>query len=128
MLYMLFADTSATDVITGGAGWVGAGLLAVVLRWLLYVYLPAKDAQLQLLIEGKDVLAKDLASKHEEQICRLIADRDKADAEKRHDFKEALNMVVTHCKEESSRATDELRRVVTEFKDAMAGGVRGGRA
>ena len=39
------------DGLSGGAGWVGAGMLGAVLGWLLFVYLPAKDKQI------KDLLA-----------------------------------------------------------------------
>jgi hypothetical protein len=31
----------SSDPLSGGAGWVGAGLLGAVLAWLLFVHLPA---------------------------------------------------------------------------------------
>ena len=42
------------DPIAGGAGWVGAGLLGLVLGWLLLVHLPAKDKQIMGLIADCD--------------------------------------------------------------------------
>ena len=48
----------ATDPISGGAGWVGAGLLGAILFWLLFKHLPAKDAQLENLM-GKHALHVD---------------------------------------------------------------------
>ncbi len=35
------------DPLTGGAGWIGAGLLGAVLSWLLFLHLPAKDKQVK---------------------------------------------------------------------------------
>ena len=43
-----------TDSLSGGAGWAGAGLLGLVLFWLLFKHLPAKDAQLKEFVAGKD--------------------------------------------------------------------------
>lgn len=34
-----------------GSGWAGAGLLGLVLCWLLFVHLPNKDKQLQQIID-----------------------------------------------------------------------------
>ena len=45
----LFAQSP--EVISGGAGWVGAGLLGAVLSWLTLVHLPAKDKQVKELID-----------------------------------------------------------------------------
>ena len=43
MYYFILAQ--AADPISGGAGWVGAGLLGLVLGWLLLKHLPDKDRQ-----------------------------------------------------------------------------------
>ena len=40
-----FILAQSTDPISGGAGWVGAGLLGLVLGWLLLKHLPDKDRQ-----------------------------------------------------------------------------------
>lgn len=69
----------AIEPISGGAGWVGAGLLGAVLAWLLLVHIPAKDKQIKDLIEAKDA-----------QYERML---DK--------FQRALDTVVQHCKEEA---------------------------
>ncbi len=58
LLLLTFSEnhpsSAGPDQVTGGAGWVGAGLLGSVLAWLLFVHLPAKDKQLKELLEGKD--------------------------------------------------------------------------
>ncbi len=48
---VLFAQS--TDPISGGAGWIGAGLLGAVLSWLCLVHLPAKDKQLHEILDGQ---------------------------------------------------------------------------
>ena len=55
----LLAQTSP-DPISGGAGWVGAGLLGAVMAWLLLVHLPSKDKQLKEFIDGRDRDAAEL--------------------------------------------------------------------
>lgn len=49
---MLLAE--ALDSLSGGSGWVGAGLLGAVLSWLLLKHLPDKDAQITSLQSVKD--------------------------------------------------------------------------
>lgn len=41
---LLFAQTGA-EAIAGSAGWAGAGLLGLMLAWLLLVHLPAQTKQ-----------------------------------------------------------------------------------
>ncbi len=38
------------EPISGGAGWVGAGLLGMVLAWLFMKHLPDKDKQIKEII------------------------------------------------------------------------------
>ena len=45
-----FADI-LSDPLSGGAGWLGAGLLGLVLAWLLLKHLPEKDRQIKDLID-----------------------------------------------------------------------------
>ena len=42
------------EPISGGAGWVGAGLLGSVLAWLLLVHIPNMDKQIMTLIADCD--------------------------------------------------------------------------
>ena len=38
-----------------GSGWAGAGLLGLVLSWLLFIHLPNKDKQILELVKAKDI-------------------------------------------------------------------------
>lgn len=62
MGWLLFAQM-ATDPLSGGSGWAGAGLLSLVLGWLLFKHLPDKDVQMSTMIKEKDELIKDLIAK-----------------------------------------------------------------
>lgn len=51
-LTTLLAQSS--DPISGGAGWVGAGLLGLVLAWYLFIRTPAIDKQFNDLVKSCD--------------------------------------------------------------------------
>ena len=73
---LLAADLA--DPVTGGAGWAGAGLLGLVLAWLLFKHLPDKDKQLSGLMDRHDASQKELSAT----------------------FTNALKEVTQHCKDE----------------------------
>jgi len=50
------------DALSGGSGWVGAGLLGAVLCWLLLKHLPDKDRQ---------------SSEKDQQIGKMVETRDR---------------------------------------------------
>lgn len=56
---------SAPDPISGGSGWVGAGLLGMVLGWLLLKHLPDKDRQLREILESKYAHIKEVIDKYD---------------------------------------------------------------
>ncbi len=70
---LLLADAApAVDPISGGAGWVGAGLLGLVLGWLLLVHLPAKDKHVKDVVADKDALLKEFVGDKDKQVMTLI--------------------------------------------------------
>jgi hypothetical protein len=135
-----------TDPISGGAGWVGAGLLGAVLAWLLLKHLPDKDAQYERMMATKDTQLKDLMDDKDKQIKELLQastierDRDRKD---RHngrndftamlgevqrrgseavgdlaaDFKQSLATVTAHCEAENTRLLEELRKLYERAGD-----------
>lgn len=78
-----------------GSGWAGAGLLGMVLGWLLLVHLPAKDKMLLQLIDSKD---KAIAANDAKVDGLVTAFREELSANRTE--------IMEHCK-------DELARVVT---------------
>jgi hypothetical protein len=104
MLLLLLAQVATTpsEILGGTAGWTTSGLLAMVLYWLAFHYLPAKDKFIKELIEA-----------HAKQMGEMMVtngERSKAD---RADFQNALDRVTTHCEKELSRdAVDKLAAAV----------------
>jgi phage host-nuclease inhibitor protein Gam len=106
MLLLLLAQVATTpsEILGGTAGWTTSGLLAMVLYWLAFHYLPAKDKFIKELIEA-----------HAKQMGEMMVtngERSKAD---RADFQNALDRVTTHCEKELSTITagmvEQLRAV-----------------
>ena len=62
------AFAAIEDPISGGAGWIGAGLLGLILFWLLMKHLPAKDAQIDAFVRGKDTHVEAITAKFVESI------------------------------------------------------------
>ncbi|RJQ26393.1 hypothetical protein C4577_03515 [Candidatus Parcubacteria bacterium] len=81
---VIIAQTQV-DPISGGAGWVGAGLLGLVLGWLLLKHLPDKDKYIKEIIkehgetvnkvtEKHEITVKGVAEKHEQSL-KLVAEK-----------------------------------------------------
>lgn len=129
----IVANVASAENLSGGAGWVGAGLLGAVLSWLLLVRMPAwdkqmdcKDKQLQAIIENRDKIIREIADNHDKSFA--IAEKDR-----REDFQRSLQTVADHCQREaesirgvlekeiaeSSAAILDLRRVMGDFHDTL---------
>jgi hypothetical protein len=96
-MLFLIAEAAGIDAITGGAGWVGASLLGLVLYWLAFHHLPAKDKFLKDLIDG-----------HAGQITNLITAHDAKTKADRADYHASLDRVTTHCEKELATITQGL--------------------
>lgn len=90
------AQTGA-DPVSGGAGWVGAGLLGLVLGWLLLIHLPAKDKQIKELIDTRDALYRDVTARFETNISNVIQ----------------------HCREEAERSSRVASQQYTDQQDLL---------
>lgn len=103
---------SQIESISGGAGWAGAGLLGLVLAWLLLVHLPAKD---------KRDDAKDKA--HDETVAKLMTDFRSETEEIRVANQQAIETV---CAEFRKQATAERVAWERHFQAIAPGFVRQG--
>ncbi len=98
------------DSLSGGAGWVGAGLLGLVLAWLLLKHLPDKDKQQKDLMEAKDrQLASMLEAKDKEMTAQLTH-KWQLIQKLSEDFREDLRILTAHCKDEITVMTEAWRR------------------
>ena len=86
------------DTISGGAGWVGTGLLGAVLSWLLFVHLPAKDKQL------RDVIHEHTETEKEQRSTHSALER-----EQRADFSNTLKAMMDHSRVQFTDLANALR-------------------
>jgi hypothetical protein len=127
LLVLLAAEEAQFPGIVGGAGWVGAGMLGSVLAWLLFIHLPAKDKQIEKLIDRQDTFVKNITDRHEQNMLQAVK-------EGRTDFREVLDGIVANCQREhdllhnlltkdmaeNATAITDLRRVMDEFRKSHA--------
>lgn len=99
LVILLAQSVQPADPLSGGAGWFGAGLLGLVLGWVFFFHLPAKDKQLKELFEGKDNQVKEL-------IAGFAAEREK-DRVTRHEQSEMFQRAIA--------------QICAEFKADMQG-------
>lgn len=104
------------DGLVGNAGWAGAGLLGLVLCWLFFFHLPAKDKQVKELTDALLALSKETAAQliaaQRESAVLIITITDKHGA--------ALNTVVSHCKEDSNKLVEAFRAELSRAGDKRA--------
>lgn len=87
----------ATD-LGAGAGWAGAGLLGLVLGWLLLKHLPEKDEQIERLIKRGDERSDKLANEFKTSL-EIIMNGHKLDNEEliramKDEFTKIVGMIV----------------------------------
>jgi hypothetical protein len=85
----------AADPLSGGAGWLGAGLLGAVLAWLCLVHLPAKDKQLREIMDvqanERSVFQTTLLQLQSQNLEESRRNREKF-VETSHELREAIEM------------------------------------
>lgn len=109
--FLLLAAQIVPEALVGGAGWVGAGLLGLVLWWLLYKHLPAKDKQIKEFIEGKDLHIEKMTARFEASL-----------KESRIEFRAALDAVLEHCTKEMTGIAATLKAELADMHRRIRGG------
>lgn len=127
-LAFLLAQTVAqttTDPISGGAAWVGNGILGGVLGWYLFVRTPATDKQLVSLIESRDaairqlverhdVAIKDLTDRFTATVAEITIKHAEAEREQRHYFRDQLQSIVLRYEQEREFTATAIRANLDE--------------
>lgn len=114
LVQMLAQALPVPDPLSGGSGWLGAGLLGLVLAWLLLKHLPSKDLQMKEFSEQKDRQLVVLTEKYEAKLDSMANTFRSESKEIRQKFEEALKVIMDHCSKEMAQITDALR---TELKN-----------
>ena len=85
-----------TDPLSGGAGWVGAGLLGLVLLWLLMRHLPEQARQVERMVAAHETtMGAAMASQRVDFLASMLQER--------QDFREALERIQAHCDRNSAQ-------------------------
>jgi PAS domain S-box-containing protein len=95
-----------TEAISGGAGWVGAGLLGAVLAWLLMKHLPDKDRQVEMLITR----AREAMEVKDNRIIALIESQDKVILSMSNAHVATTELTMKNCREEAAREREASER------------------
>lgn len=117
-MWLLLAQ--ATDPISGGAGWVGAGLLGAVLSWLLLKHLPEKDRQQKDLIDSHNSKTKEITDTHAACIRGINDHHERVLAQSREDFAKFLGRVIEHCQAEMAGVTKLVEKDLQAISVAIA--------
>jgi hypothetical protein len=100
----------------GSSGWVGAGLLGLVLAWLLLRHLPDKDRQLSDWMVRRDAM-----------VTEMVAHHDQVSTDQRKDFRESLGSIIAqHDREFStlvSTFSNDLRAIGHRLESAPWNGI-----
>ena len=110
MVEALAVWAQAADPISGGAGWVGTGLLGAVLSWLLFVHLPSKDKQ-----------AREAAVSNAEQVKGLVETHDARCGVMTEQFLATLKHHTDQCAEERETNAVRWERLVERKAAAVEG-------
>lgn len=115
-LAVLLAEGDPLSGSPGGwSGWAGAGLLGLVLCWLLLKHLPDKDKQIE---ERDKTHQSNLLSQSQRHDMALLAQSDrheKAIKEAREAYEKDLQLIVDHCKAEMAMMTESVGRQMGEL-------------
>ena len=93
------------DPLSGGSGWIGAGLLGAVLSWLLFVHLPAKDKQ----ADAKDEKIRAIIHEHTETEKDQRHVHSALEREQRADFAKTIEAVLEHSRKQTVELANALR-------------------
>lgn len=99
---MLLAQQPLPDPLSGGSGWAGAGLLGLVLGWLLLWHLPKKDEQILTLVESKDQALREQHEEFTATLKELVDEKGRSDKEQRERFAIAIDSLMRDFRQESS--------------------------
>lgn len=109
-LCLLAQSQPNLDSLTGGAGWVGAGLLGLVLAWLLFVRMPAWDKLMNEKDERHTQVIREITKAHDETFA-------KAEIQRRADFQVAITTITDSHTRNMKNVVDHCEREITTLRE-----------
>lgn len=111
--FSLLLLAQAADPVSGGAGLFGAGLLGLVLGWLLLRHLPEKDRQIERLVNSKDESLKEIQAENRKEMAAISLQFAGLMRERSQDYKDTLTQILAQHRESNQLISDAMTR---EFK------------
>lgn len=105
---------SGVDPLSGGAGWVGAGLLGAVLGWLLLKHLPDQQKHAEKITSEYTASLKDTNQRHSDAVSKVVehcdrsANAEREASERRHQEQIQWLTKIHESARESVHATKNL--------------------
>lgn len=96
------------DSLSGGAGWAGAGLLGLVLGWLLLFHLPQKDKQLREILDGHNLVVIELRKECAAERAAML-----------ENFQTTLDTISQRAADAQDRNSAELRSELSTLRTAL---------
>jgi hypothetical protein len=105
---MYFRLIAEADAILSGSGWAGAGLLGLVLGWLLLKGLPDKDKQIKELI---DTFLTEVKDARKESVESIAKERQQRHEERNQTHADGLRMatLLTENTQQTQALAQEVR-------------------
>ncbi len=104
------------ETISGGAGWVGAGLLGVVLWWLLFKHIPDKDKQIGEMLKQSNEERQQNTNRYD---AERLAERDARHA-RANQFQQMMNEIVAQHKTDAEQDRNAFLQRNDNLKIAIA--------
>ena len=100
--------SQTADSLSGGAGWVGAGLLGLVLSWLLLKHLPDKAKEYREEID-----------RHLEAEASQRANHIELEKEQRNEYRATLQLMLQHSEKQVETLANALRADLQSLQEAV---------
>lgn len=96
------------DPFTEGSGWVGTGLLGLVLAWIFSKHIPDKDKQMKEMLEAKD-----------KQILEIMQENNKHTADRESRFEAREQRMYEAFREDMRLNREVLQSLKTAIEKAI---------
>lgn len=122
MMMLIAQLTSAGGDLGGYSGWAGAGLLGLVLAWLLFKHLPDKDRQLKDMLDANDRQLKEvvmIADSRIEAIMKAQLEERKEDRTSRHNLANMFQASISQLQTEHNKDAEKDRESFFKRQDRL---------
>jgi hypothetical protein len=118
-VWQLLAENGESVALTGGAGWAGAGLLGLVMMWLLMKHLPDLAKERKDTSDSRDKIIQGIVTVHAQSLEKERQEFLIALAESRKEFREWLSVIAANDAAGLKALTDAVSREIVALQKAI---------